>query len=67
LLAGLLYILGFCAIFAMADAELRWQLGTAANRVVRSGALMLLIAAVVALRDQERKLVPSPGGRTRPL
>ncbi len=70
LLAGLLYIAGFCAIFAMTDADLRWHLATAADRVVRSGALLLLIAAVVALRSQERalllvhtpgKLPPEPG------
>jgi hypothetical protein len=59
LLAGLFYIAGLCAIFAMTNADLRWQLATAANRAVRSGALLLLIAAVVALRGHERPLTVS--------
>jgi len=65
LLAGLFYVAAMCVIFAMISADLKWALDTGANRVVRSGALMLLVAAVVALRDQERKLVLSPGGRAR--
>jgi hypothetical protein len=54
LLAGLLYLAGMFAIFAMTGSDLSWQLRTAANRVARSGAILLLIAAVVALREYER-------------
>jgi hypothetical protein len=59
LLAGLLYLTGMCAVFAMTGADLTWHLLTAANRVVRSGAVLLLIAAVVALRALERDEAPS--------
>jgi len=47
----------------IASDSKKFGLATAADRVVRSGALLLLIAAVVALRDQERALVlaRSPG------
>lgn len=54
LVAGILYVAAACFVFAMTPKDLLWQLNTAAGRVVRSGTEMLLVAAVLILRDLER-------------
>jgi hypothetical protein len=58
LLAGFIYLPILCAAFAMRQADLTWQLDTAASRVARSGAVLLLISAVVARRAIERRQWP---------
>jgi hypothetical protein len=65
LLAGFIYLLILCAAFAMRQADLTWQLDTAASRVARSGAVLLLISAVVALRALERTQWPRDGASDR--
>lgn len=56
ILAGLFCTAGFVAIFAMTESRLIWHLITAATRVVKSGALLILIGSAIALRQQERSL-----------
>jgi hypothetical protein len=54
ILAGLFCTAGFVAIFAMTESRLIWHLSTAATRVVKSGALLILIGSAIALRERER-------------
>ena len=64
LIAGVLFIAGACLVFAMTPNDLLWQLNTAAGRVVRSGTEMLLVGAVLILRDLERRSARGGGARS---
>jgi hypothetical protein len=54
LLAGVFYLGAIYIVFASTPDDLRWQLATAAGRVVRSATEMLAIGGIWVLRELER-------------